>query len=255
MLWYKAWLDTRWRFGAGLALLTGGAITVVFIHPRAMQLMAAIPVTSAGGELGERIREAVAVAREYRGYIWSQWFRQTPTQLGALFAVLLGTGGLVSQASGVATVFTLSLPVSRNRLLAVRAGAGLAEWLVIAFVSSLAIPLVSPAVGESYSVGAALVHALCVFVAGSVFLSLALMLSTVFNDIWRPLLAACGVAAVSGFYDAVTARRSPFSIIAVMSGEQYFRTGHLPWVGLSTAAVISVALLYLAAFNLARRDF
>ena len=52
-----------------------------------------------------------------------------------LFAVLLGTGGLLSQASGGGALFTLSLPVSRNRLLGVRAATGLAELLVLALSS------------------------------------------------------------------------------------------------------------------------
>jgi ABC-2 type transport system permease protein len=254
MLWYKAWLDTRWRFIVGLILLTGSAAGIVFLYPRAMRLIAAMPMPNVSGDLGERIREGVALAREYRGYVWSQWFRQTPTQLGVLFAVLLGTGGLLAQASGMATLFTLSLPVSRNRLLAVRAGAGLAEWFVLALVSSLAIPLFSPAVGESYSVTNALVHGLCLFVAGAVFFSLAVLLSTVFNDLWRPLLIACALAFALASLDVV-ARESPFSIFRVMSGEDYFRTGRIPWIGLTASASASAALLWLAAINFARRDF
>ena len=34
-----------------------------------------------------------------------------------LFAVLLGTGGMLSQPSGDAVLFTLSMPASRRRLL------------------------------------------------------------------------------------------------------------------------------------------
>ena len=44
--------------------------------------------------------------------------------------MLLGTGGLLSQAIGGGALFTLSLPVSRERLLGVRAATGLAELAV-----------------------------------------------------------------------------------------------------------------------------
>src|SRR5207237_8905801 len=103
-----------------------------------------------------------------------------------LFSVLLGTGGLLSQSSGV--LFTLSLPVSRNRLLAVRAASGLAELFLLALVPSFVIPLFAPAIGERYAIGTLFVAALCVFVAVSIFFTLALLLSRVFVDPLLPSL-------------------------------------------------------------------
>src|SRR5438552_15619420 len=123
-----------------------------------MQLLALVPTADAGGEIGRRIREGAVLAREYRGYVWSQWFRQNLIQMWTIFAVLLGTGGLPSQGAGGAALFTLSLPVSRSRLLGIRTAAGLAELLVLAVVPSLLIPLLSPTVGEMYGVGNALIH-------------------------------------------------------------------------------------------------
>jgi len=254
MLWYKFWLDTRWRFLIGLVLLCGSAFTIVLAYPRVMQLMPMVPQADMGGELGRRIREAAELSRDYRGYIWSQWFRQQPTQIGTLFAALLGTGGLVSSAGG-GGLFTLSLPVSRPRLVGIRAAAGLAELLAIAVVSSLVIPMVSPAVGHSYGVGSALVHALCWFVGGAVFFSLALLLSTVFSDVWRPLLLTCAIAFALACVDFVLRDLNHYSIFRVMSGETYFRTGALPWFGLFASAAIAAAALYGAAVNFSKRDF
>src|SRR5206468_5507989 len=97
--------------------------------------------------------------------------------------------------SGGAALFTMSLPASRRRLVGVRAAAGLAEFFVLAFVPCLLIPLLSPTVGESYAVGSAIVHGVCAFIAGAVFFGVALLLSTVYGDLWRPLLITCAVAA------------------------------------------------------------
>ena len=133
MLWYKSWLETRWRFFIGLALLT-----------------------------------------------------------------LSATGAL----------FTLSLPVSRNRLIGVRVATGIAELLAMALVSSLVLPVLSPAVGQSYSVGDALIHGACLFIAGTVLFSLAMLLSTVFNDVWRPPpFVLCG--ATGARRSRRSRRRSP----------------------------------------------
>jgi len=172
--------------------------------------------------------------------------------MGVLFAVVLGCGGLVTESTQGSALFTLSLPITRRRLVGTRAGVGLAQCFAMAIVPSLVIPILSPAVGERFGLVDALAHGLCIFFVGAVFFSLASFLSTLFGDIWRPLLIAIGVACVA----AIAATVAPqFSIYRVMSGESYFRTGSLPWAGFLASAVIAMALLYSAAETLERRDF
>jgi hypothetical protein len=97
-----------------------------------------------------------------------------------------------------------------------------------------------------------LAHSLCMFVASSVFFSFAFLLSTVFGDIWRPLLTACGAAIVLGYLEVVFERNL---IFRTMAGRTYFETGSLPWVGLVVCAVLSAAQLYVASANVERKDF
>src|SRR6202022_3262152 len=146
-----------------------------------------------------------------------------------LFAVLLGAGGLLSQASRGGAVFTLSLPVSRTRVVGTRAATGLAELLVLAFVPVLVLPVLSPAVGETYGIGDALVHGTCLFIAGGVVFSLTFLLGTVFSDVWRPALIAIGAAAVVGVCEPFFPAVSRYGLFGIMSGELYFRGGGLPW--------------------------
>jgi hypothetical protein len=254
MLWYKTWLETRWRFLIGLALLMVSAASAVLTYPQIAKLLPMVNQIDAGEGIARQVREAADLARSYRGYMWSQWWQQNMSQLWVLFAVLLGTGGLLSHSSGGGTLFTLSLPVSRNRLTGIRAATGLLELLVLAIVPSLLLTLLSPAIGERYGVGDTLIHALCVFVAGSVFFSLAFLLSTIFSDVWRPWLIALCVAFTIALLRFVPPARS-FSVFTVMSGEAYFRGGGLPWAGLVASTVVSAAILSLAARNIARRDF
>jgi ABC-type transport system involved in multi-copper enzyme maturation permease subunit len=255
MLWHKSWLETRWRFLIGLAVLMVSAAGAVLYYPEVMKLMPLARAVDATGEIGRRIRESADLARDYRGYVWSQWIRQSLTQLATLFAALLGTGGALSQASSGAALFTLSLPASRTQVLGIRAATGLAEFLVLAFVPPLLVTLLSPAVGQSYGVGDAVIHGASLFVAGSVFFSLAFLLSTVFSDVWRPLLIACSIAVVLAFCEEAISGLSRYSVVGVMSGETYFRTGELPWAGLLISAALSVALLFGAFTNMTRRDF
>ena len=255
MLWYKSWLETRWRFVIGLVLLVLSACGTVFSYPQVVKLLPLAPGTQAGGEIGRRVAEAIELARTYRGFVWYDWYRQNMLQMWGLFAVLLGSGGLLSQSSGGGALFTLSLPATRGRLVGVRAATGLAELLVLAFVPSLLLPALSPIIGQSYGIRDALVHGACLFIAGSMFFSLAFLLSSVFSGVWPALLMAISVAAVLRLFDVALRDMSRYSVFGVMSGESYFRGGGLPWLGLVASAAASAAMLYGAVLNIARRDF
>jgi hypothetical protein len=147
------------------------------------------------------------------------------------------------------------LPASRNRLLGVRVATGLAELGVLAFVPSLLLPVLSPAIGQTYAAADALIHSVCLFTAGSVFFSLATLLSTVFSGVWRPLLIVICAAIALALVEPLLGDPSRYSLFRVMSAERYFRGGGLPWPGLVASAAVSAAMLYGAAVNFARRDF
>jgi len=252
MLWYKSWLDTRWRFLIPLAILWINAWGLVIEYAPVANVFTSIRVeTTGGGVLGRAIHEALDAERTYPGYIWYQWFRQNLMQIGTLCAALLGSGNLLSGPTGSA-LFTLSLPASRNRWLAVRATMGLGQSFALVLVPSMVFPLMSPAIGQHYDLITAIVHAICAFAVCAVFFSLAFLLSTVFPDIPRPLLIACGVAIVIGLIETEFDLQGLFR---VMSGSTYFHTGSLPWAGLLISGVLSASLLGAAAVNIARRDF
>lgn len=255
MLWYKSWLDTRWRFLVGLGLLMFLAVGVVVGYPAAASLMPLAEAIDGRGPLGRVIREAVELQRDFRGFVWYQWVRQNLTQTWTLFAVLLGSGGLLAHASGGAARFTLSLAVSRNQVLWTRAATGLAELLVLAVVPFLVIPLLSPAIGETYGIGDVFVHGACLFVAGSAFFSLAFFLSTMFADLWRPLLIACAIAMVVALVEQLAGGGFRYGVFGAMTAQTYFRDAALPWPGLLASATVSAAVFYGAATNFARQDF
>jgi ABC-type transport system involved in multi-copper enzyme maturation permease subunit len=255
MLWHKAWLETRWRFITGLVLLVCSAATSILLYPKIVPLLKMGPPPGLTGELGARVAEVLQLSQTFRGYLWSQFFNNNLPTLWSIFAVLIGTGGLLSQVSRGGAIFTLSLPVSRRRLVGVRAVTGLGEILVLALVPSVLVSLLSPAIGESYRLGDALVHGLCVFMAGTVFFSLTFLLSSIFLDIWRPLLIALALAMVLSFIAQLFPGVSSYSVFGVMGAESYFRAGQLPWLGLLVTAAASAIMLHVAALNLARRDF
>jgi len=252
MLWYKSWLDTRWRFLIALLVLAVMACGVVASYNFSRSLLPALadrPIDTST-TAGRLLKEALRIEQTYRGWVWVQWFRQNLLQTGTLFAIVLGSGGVISTSKG--GLFTLSLPASRADWMMTRAATGLGECLVLATVPSVALSVFSPIIGQHYSVVDVLVHGVCFFVAAALFYSLAFLLSTVFHDVWRPLGIAIGIACLIALLEGLLDVRGIFHL---MSGYEYFASGSIPWVGLTSSAALSAALLYGAAANVAHKDF
>jgi len=251
MLWYKAWLETRLRFFIGLGLLLFMACGVTFEYRAVQQLMPlARSMQNDGSMLGRVIQQAVAIESTYRGFVWYQWFRQNLSQTWMLFALIIGTGGLSPHRGAL---FTLSMPVSRARLVGVRAGTGLGELFVLALVPSMFLPLVALIGNQHYAMGDAIVHALCVFFGGSAVFGLTVLFSTEFGDAWTPAILSGVVITVLGLMEFVPPLE-PYGLFHTMAAESYFRGDGLPWAGLAGSAVAAALLLYAAAHNLRRRD-
>jgi hypothetical protein len=138
---------------------------------------------------------------------------------------------------------------------AVRAATGLSELMVLAFVPSLLLPVLSPTVGQSYAVSDALIHATCLFIAGSVFFSLTFLLSSMFDSVWPPLLIVLCAATLMSLAERLSPQIARYGLFHIVGAESYYRGEGLPLVGLVVTALASAAMLYGAAMNIARRDF
>jgi len=250
MLWHKAWVDTRWRFALALALLLVLACGSALTFPRVRDFLGAMQLPPvADEETAAAFRESLEFMRTFRGYAWSQWFAQSFPALLTLMAALLGSGSpLVKGGSGA--LFSLALPVSRGQWISTRAGIALAELFVLALAPSLAFTVLAPAVGEQFAVTEALVYGVSSFVGASLFLALALFLSTLFNDVWSPLLLTC----VGSIAIAIVV---PFDhgLFQAMGGSRYFESGALAWPELAVSAAVASVLVYAASARLSRRDF
>jgi hypothetical protein len=250
MLWHKAWVDTRWRFLLCLALLLVLACGSSLTFPSVRDFLASIEVpVVADEEAAAAFRDSLELTRTFRGYAWSQWFAQSFPALLTIMAALLGSGSpLVKGGSGA--LFSLALPVSRSRWIATRAGTAVAELFVLALAPSLAFAALAPVVGEQFAVTEALAYSVSAFVGASLFFGLAMFLSTMFNDVWRPLLLTCVGALAVGVIVP-----HDYGLFRAMGGESYFFMGTLAWPVLLVSAAGAVGLVYAAAANLARRDF
>src|SRR5690349_20833818 len=113
MIGYKCWLETRWRFLIGLALvlLAACSIPVTYAHVRDMLPGLAAAVDGRSSSFERELADAIDVQRTYRGFVWTQWFDANFTYIATLLAALLGSGNPLA-SSGRGLLFSLALPVT-----------------------------------------------------------------------------------------------------------------------------------------------
>ena len=108
---------------------------------------------------------------------------------------------------------------------------------------------------EHRSFGDVLAYSTCAFVASTVWFALACLLSTLFSDVTRPIVIACGVAAALAIVEPLFGGFARYSLFGIMDGDSYFHGDGLPWLGLLASAALAAAMLLAANRNLARQDF
>lgn len=168
MLAYKAWRESAARFGVSAITLLWIGLVFVVLQPGRLD---ANPDTYV-----PFIRHAM-----YEGFIREMYI---------VFAMVLGFGGLLQERARGTAGFTLTLPVSRTRLLTVRALIGLLEVVGLALLPALIVVCVSPFVHERYPLDEAVRFSALWSGAGMVIFAMAFALSTaVGGEIAAP--AAC----------------------------------------------------------------
>ena len=245
-------LETRWRFVIGLILLSLGACGGVLTYPSIAELLPQISAFDAETFIGREINESLQLTRTFEGFVWSSGIRQNMTQMLTLFAALLGTSAQLLPGANRSLLFILSLPVTRSQLFITRTVTGLLELLLLSLIPAFLIALMAPAIGEHYALLDSLVHGISLFIVATVFFSLAAMLSTVFDDPWRPLLISVGVAMGLALLSLLTGLPSLF---AVMANQAWFESHSLPWGGFLLSLLLSALMLYTGVTQLQRRDF
>jgi ABC-2 type transport system permease protein len=244
MLWYKAWRESQGTF-----LLSAAAISL---------LCAAFALLRK--EAGEISDETVS----YVAYIWRTVYGGSLREVLVVLGLMLGMGGLMRERDNGTAGFTVTLPVSRCRLVVVRAATGLLEVVCLALLPAVLIPGLSRLAGESYPYAQAWQFALLWVACGAFIFMVGFLSSCIFTGLYTPPIAGLlALVAYSFLSDLPIMKRCSLDVLDVMRG--YGR----PWFELSTArligpfplapaavfALIAAALAGLACRITRKKDF
>jgi hypothetical protein len=226
MLWLKGWLETRFRLllAVGLAgFFLGSAYSFGFKAP--------------GG------------VRVFAGNV--------PLVVAMLSGMLAGAG-ISTQPAVQATkglhgsmLFTLSLPVSRLRLLSVRAGLGWLEMAGGIVLLCCGMWILFPVLRSTTTPEEMSKHAITLIACASGLHLISVLLSTFLDDLWR-MYGSMMVYAGFWWIPYHTPAPAFLNIFRAMGEGSPLIAHTMPW----TAMAFSVALacgLFLAALQIARR--
>jgi hypothetical protein len=222
VLLMKAWMETRWRI-LGLAVYLLIALALNYRNP-------------AGG-----------------GVLTTAWFILT------FLAILLGGSGVNSQpplglSEGIAgsTQFTISLPVTRVRLLAVRAAAGLVETAAVTLLTASLIWALFPATRETTTPAdfARLVLTTILFLTAP-------YCAHVFFSTWSEEPFSLAYAGGSLVLLLVLCHRlTPgVDILRAFGEASPLATHQVPWSQLMPSVMAAVILLVAAGLVVRRREY
>jgi hypothetical protein len=168
------------------------------------------------------------------------------TQSGSAFHPAKGLHGSM--------YFTLSLPVSRLRLLAMRSATGLLESAVIMLVVPCAAWMVVPPLRASASLTDALAYALTTFVCTLGFYFTSVLMALFFDGIWQ----AYGSVIVIGLLRWLS------SLLPVPRSLDFFRavgdsspliTHVIPWAAMGVSLVFATILAVATAREVVTHEF
>lgn len=226
MLWYKAWLETRWR--------------VVFIIASA--LLCPLTLSTSGAP----------PSRLWLG------FEVLSSSICCFAALYLAGSGVNTQTTYSAKtgfhpsmLFTLSLPVSRRRLLSARAALGAVETCIfVVAVTGLALfwapgPVSTPEVLRYEA--RAIVCTMAVY-------ALSTLLACFLDEMWQFSGVCLLLVAVWQLQSriALVAQLSPLRGMSLIS---YPLAAPMPWAPVLTALAITAMLLCASVLVLQRKEY
>lgn len=248
MLWHKAWLETRARFLTSLATLT--IFCAVFVHH-------ALAVTNSSNSGYPRgVMPPGLPVDFYRLLFVTQQF---VVIMWVLAVVLLGMGGIVREKANGSASMTLSLPVSRARLLGVRVALGALEAIAMGVVPWITISFISFLMGMPVAITQVAFYLLLLLAGGLVYFAMAVLVSSLIEGEYTAPAVAFGLVLLSAII--LDAWFRPFNVWRLVTGDfyidrkTYLLATHIPWFAILTSLSVASAMLLSSLKLIQTREF
>jgi hypothetical protein len=234
MLWYKSWQETRLRLWIALGYM--GILLAFYslrtIAPSALPPLA--PKPSLGLFLISGMGSFVTVM--------CMWFPGAGIASQGAFQFLKSLHG--------STQYTLSLPVSRFQLLAVRAGLGWLEMAGVTGTFCYGVWLVAPVLMPGMTGFEMFEYIVTLIACASAPYFLSVLLATFLDDQWRVGCTTVACVAIGVLPDLIQVPAYA-DIVRAMGDGSPLVAHSMPWPGMAFSLALA-AILFFAALKIAQ---
>jgi hypothetical protein len=180
----------------------------------------------------------------------------------SLAAIILAGAGIKTQTAGFrpskglhgSMYYTLTLPVTRSRLLGVRATLGLAEMAVMHAIVCWTAWLVRPAIRLNVAPSDMFRHGVATFFCVGALYSLGVFFATFLDDAYQALATVLSLLAFIVIINRVALPPS-FNFLLVLSQASPLITHTMPWAGIGALLALSSMLLLLSLWIIQNREY
>ncbi|HWY71743.1 MAG TPA: hypothetical protein VNX88_23955 [Terriglobales bacterium] len=244
MLWYKAWLETRWRF----LLCLGGLVFFCgfFVLDRGT------------GDGFSRLPAFAFGLREERRLLF--FAQQWQVGLTTIAAILLGMAGLLRERAIGVTLFTLALPVSRTQLVLSRVAVGFAEVLALTLSPWVAmLALLSIYMRQPIPLVHVCLLVLPVLSGGLLLFGMSILVSSLIEGEYTAPVVAFGILILN-LYGTIVDRLRALSLVRFMRLQEYvdrqtWVVSNFPWASVAICLIGTVVLIAISTSTIQKRDF
>ncbi len=238
MLWYKAWMETRSRF---LISLIG-------------------MVVLCAGFIFHLDRDAISSVKvDYYYYVLFAG-NSMLVVMWLLAVTLTMMGGLIREKVSGAFAFTMALPVSRARLIAVRICMGLAQAFALAIIPWVTMLSVGSIAGKTHSISQAAYYLILLLGGGMPFFAMSVLVSSLITGEYTAPMVSLGVIVATAVGLSGRALR-PYSPWAFMTGREYLNEQTnllafpIPWLQVAIYLAFAGLLLAISVRVTQREEF
>jgi ABC-type transport system involved in multi-copper enzyme maturation permease subunit len=251
-LLYKAWLETRVRFLAGLVAVS---IVCIFYMEQHAWLVRMWSADLRKPQFYHATNMLLGIY-EYGWYLWHYLYDNYLQQVWALFAALFAFGGLIREKTSGTALFSLGIPVSRRRWLFTRLAVALIESIALGLFAVLVIVVGSAVIHQTFSLSQVLLHTALMVSAGVFLLAFGNLCYTLFPGNYLSLLLTLLLLGVPYLLLQAYVRRMGrqtwlgyFDVAHAMAGPWQLNWATAPWISLLliwmlTAVVLGVTVAY-----------
>ena len=252
MLFYKAWIETRVRFVAGLIAAT--IICIFYLQQHAW--LTAMWAAELANPHGYHMGWMPLGIHEYGWYLWHYLFDNYLQQVWSLFAVLFAFGGLIRERSSGTVLFSLGLPVSRRRWLFTRLAVALIESIALSLFAVIVVLIGSAVIHQTLSLSQMLLHTALMVAAGVFMIAFGNLCYTLSPGNYLSLLFTLILLGVPYLWLQMHVRRMGrqtwlgyLDLAHAMAGPWQLSWATTPWISLLvvwmlTALVLGVTVAY-----------